>query len=74
MNGSKLQQILSQGKFAVTAEVGPPRGTNVEVVRNKAKILAGCVDAINVTDNQTAIVRMSSIAACTPSCRQQPRS
>ena len=65
MNGSKLQQILSQGKFAVTAEVGPPRGTNVEVVRNKAKILAGCVDAINVTDNQTAIVRMSSIAACT---------
>ena len=49
MNGSKLQQILSQGKFAVTAEVGPPRGTNVEVVQNKAKNLAACVDAINVT-------------------------
>jgi methylenetetrahydrofolate reductase (NADPH) len=63
MNGSKLQQILLQGKFAVTAEVGPPRGANAEVVRNKAKLLAGCVDAVNVTDNQTAIVRMSSIAA-----------
>jgi methylenetetrahydrofolate reductase (NADPH) len=64
MNGSKLQQVLSQGKFAVTAEVGPPRGANAEVVREKAKMLMGYVDAVNVTDNQTAIVRMSSIASC----------
>ena len=63
MNGSKLQQKLSSGGFAVTAEVGPPRGANAEVVREKAKLLQGCVDAVNVTDNQTAIVRMSSIAA-----------
>jgi methylenetetrahydrofolate reductase (NADPH) len=63
MNGSHLQQILSQGKFAVTAEVGPPRGANAEVVRSKAAKLKGYVDAVNVTDNQTAIVRMSSIAA-----------
>jgi methylenetetrahydrofolate reductase (NADPH) len=64
MNGSKLQQKLSSGGFAVTAEVGPPRGANADVVRGKAALIKGCVDAINVTDNQTAIVRMSSIAAC----------
>jgi len=65
MNGSKLQETLTQGKFAVTAEVGPPRGSNIEVIREKATKLKGYVDAVNVTDNQTAIVRMSSIAACT---------
>jgi methylenetetrahydrofolate reductase (NADPH) len=64
MNGSKLQQILSRGQFAVTAEVGPPRGANVEVVQRKAALMKGYADAINVTDNQTAIVRMSSMAAC----------
>ncbi len=64
MNGRKLQQILTQGKFAVTAEVGPPRGANADVIRQKADLLKGYVDAINVTDNQTAIVRMSSIASC----------
>lgn len=64
MNGSKLQQILTQGKFAVTAEVGPPRGANAEVIREKATSLKGYVDAVNVTDNQTAIVRMSSISSC----------
>ena len=63
MNGSHLQQILTQGKFAVTAEVGPPRGANAEAVRQKADKIKGFVDAVNVTDNQTAIVRMSSIAA-----------
>jgi methylenetetrahydrofolate reductase (NADPH) len=64
MNGSKLQQTLTQGKFAVTAEVGPPRGANAEVVRAKASQLTGYVDAVNITDNQTAIVRMSSLSAC----------
>jgi methylenetetrahydrofolate reductase (NADPH) len=64
MNESKLQQKLSQGKFAVTAEVGPPRGANAEVVCKKAAQIKDYVDAINVTDNQTAIVRMSSIASC----------
>jgi methylenetetrahydrofolate reductase (NADPH) len=64
MNDSKLKQILTAGKFAVTAEVGPPRGANAEVVRKKALLLKGYVDAVNVTDNQTAIVRMSSIASC----------
>ena len=61
---SRLQQILSKGEFAVTAECGPPRGADPEVVRKKGELLKGYVDAVNVTDNQTAIVRMSSIAAC----------
>ena len=64
MSGSQLQKILGQGQFAVTAEVGPPRGSNVEAVRLKAAKIKGYVDAVNVTDNQTAIVRMSSIAGC----------
>ncbi|MBI4334171.1 MAG: methylenetetrahydrofolate reductase [Chloroflexi bacterium] len=64
LNASKLQQILSSGKFAVTAECGPPRGANAEAVRKKGCLLKDYVDAVNVTDNQTAIVRMSSLAAC----------
>ncbi|HEY41047.1 MAG TPA: methylenetetrahydrofolate reductase [Dehalococcoidia bacterium] len=61
---SRLEQILKQGEFAVTAECGPPRGANADVIREKGELLKGFVDAVNVTDNQTAIVRMSSIAAC----------
>ncbi|MBC2711541.1 MAG: methylenetetrahydrofolate reductase [Desulfosarcina sp.] len=61
---SRLQKILSSGEFAVTAECGPPRGVDPEIIRKKGELLKGCVDAVNVTDNQTAIVRMSSIAAC----------
>ena len=64
MSRGKLEKTLGEGKFAVTAEIGPPRGANAEVIREKAGLLKGCVDAVNVTDNQTAIVRMSSISAC----------
>ena len=63
-NKSNLQKVLKSGKFAVTAEAGPPRGAKPEVVREKAKILKGYVDACNVTDNQTSVVRMCSLAAC----------
>jgi len=62
---SNLERVLKAGKFAVTAEAGPPRGARPEVVREKAKILKGSVDACNVTDNQTSVVRMCSLAACT---------
>ena len=61
---SNLQTVLQAGKFAVTAEAGPPRGARPEVVRGKAGILKGFVDAVNVTDNQTSVVRMCSLAAC----------
>jgi methylenetetrahydrofolate reductase (NADPH) len=60
---SNLQRVLSQGKFAVTAECGPPRSADAEAVLKKGALLKGAVDAVNVTDNQTAIVRMSSVAA-----------
>jgi methylenetetrahydrofolate reductase (NADPH) len=62
---SRLKQILAEGQFAVTAECGPPKGADPEAVIRKADLLKGSVDAVNVTDNQTAIVRMSSLAACT---------
>jgi methylenetetrahydrofolate reductase (NADPH) len=60
--GSNLEKILTSGQFAVTGELGPPKGADVAVIERKAKLLKGNVDAVNVTDNQTAIVRMSSIA------------
>ncbi len=62
---SKLHETLLNGDFAVTGECGPPRGANKEVIDEKVKLLNGHVTAVNVTDNQTAIVRMSSIAAST---------
>ncbi len=61
-SGSNLERVLAAGHFAVTAEIGPPKSCNPEDVRAKVPLLAGFVDAANVTDNQTAIVRMSSIA------------
>ena len=61
---SRVKTVLQEGGFAVTAECGPPRGANPEVIRRKGHLLKGYVDAVNVTDNQTAIVRLSSIAAC----------
>ena len=65
MNGfSKLKRVLDEGAFAVTAECGPPKGADAEAVLKKAELLKGKVDAVNVTDNQTAIVRMCSLAAC----------
>ena len=62
-SGSRLEQILESGGFAVTAELGPPRGVEPKLVRKKAELLNDFVDAVNITDNQTAIVRLSSIAA-----------
>ncbi len=62
-SGSNLEKILEAGHFAFTGELGPPRGANVEEVRKKARPLKGMVDSVNITDNQTAMVRMSSWAA-----------
>jgi methylenetetrahydrofolate reductase (NADPH) len=61
---SALEKVLASGQLAVTSECGPPRGAVPEKIREKAELLRGHVDAINVTDNQTAVVRMSSFAAC----------
>jgi methylenetetrahydrofolate reductase (NADPH) len=61
---SRLERVLKSGYFAVTGECGPPRGADPEAIRRKGELLKGCVDAVNVTDCQTAVVRMSSLASC----------
>jgi methylenetetrahydrofolate reductase (NADPH) len=62
-SGSNLEKVLNAGHFAFTGECGPPQGANVEHLKEKIHHLKGCVDAVNITDNQTAVVRMSSWAA-----------
>jgi methylenetetrahydrofolate reductase (NADPH) len=61
---SRLEKILEQGDFAVTSECGPPRGADPEVIREKGALIKDYVDSINITDNQTSVVRMSSLASC----------
>jgi 5,10-methylenetetrahydrofolate reductase len=63
-SGSSLERILASGQFAVTAEAGPPKGSQAKVIQRKGELLKLCCDAVNVTDNQTAIVRMSSLSGC----------
>jgi 5,10-methylenetetrahydrofolate reductase len=62
--GTNLEKILESGRFAVTAEAGPPKGTSAAVIQKKGEMLRSCCDAVNITDNQTAIVRMSSLVGC----------
>lgn len=62
-SGSTLERVLESGGFAVTGELGPPKGADAQVIIDKANILRGHVDAVNITDNQTAISRMASMAA-----------
>ncbi len=64
-SGSNLEKVLKAGHFAFTGECGPPKGANVAHLKEKIGHLKGVVDAVNVTDNQTAVVRMSSWAAST---------
>jgi 5,10-methylenetetrahydrofolate reductase len=61
---SNLEKILSEGRFVVTAEIGPPKGSDAKKIRDKAEFVRGFANAFNVTDNQTAVVRMSSFAGC----------
>jgi len=64
-SNSNLEKVLAQGHFAVSGEVGPPKGTGTEGIREKGAMLKNYTDALNITDNQTAIVRMCSLAGCT---------
>ena len=61
-SGSNLEKIFASGRFAVSAELGPPKSSDVSFIEKRIGWLKGAVDAANITDNQTAIVRMSSIA------------
>ncbi len=64
-SGSRLERLLRAGHFVVTGELGPPQAADGDVIRKKVGLLKGYCDAANITDNQTAIVRMSSIGAGT---------
>ncbi len=59
-----LKDALNSGKFAVTAEAGPPKGTDIEKIKHEMELLKGKVDAVNVTDNQSAVMRISSTSFC----------
>lgn len=61
---SKLEKILASGELAVTSECGPPRGSDPEVIKKKAEMIRDYVDAINITDNQTSVTRLCSLASC----------
>ncbi len=61
---SNIERLLEKGEFVVTSECGPPRGSDAEAVRKKGNLLKGVVDGVNVTDNQTSVVRMSSLSSC----------
>ena len=73
-SSGKLEKVLTAGKFAVTAELGPPQNADQEVIKKKAQYCLGKADAVNITDNQTAVVRMSSIASASIaiSCGLEP--
>ncbi|MEK7196687.1 MAG: methylenetetrahydrofolate reductase, partial [Nitrospirota bacterium] len=59
-----FKDILNSGKFAVTAEVGPPKGTDIKEMIHHMEFLKGKLDAVNVTDNQSAVMRICSLAVC----------
>jgi methylenetetrahydrofolate reductase (NADPH) len=60
---SRLETLLRSGVFTVTGEIAPPKAASRELVERSARALAGAVDAINVTDNQRGLARMSSLGA-----------
>ncbi len=60
---SKLEKILAAGHLAVTSECGPPRGSDPEVITKKAEMIKDHVDAVNITDNQTSVTRLCSLAS-----------
>ncbi len=61
---SKLKEALKKGEFVVTSEVGPPKGVDIEHLLKDAEMLKDSVVAVNVTDNQSAVVRVGSMAIC----------
>jgi len=61
----KLTEAFQRGEFPVTAEVGPPKGINIDHLLHEVKTyLQGRVTAVNVTDNQSSVMRLGSLATC----------
>jgi 5,10-methylenetetrahydrofolate reductase len=59
-----FKEALKSGKFVVTSEIGPPKGTNIEKMLHHIDILKDKVDAINVTDHQSSVMRFPSLGGC----------
>ncbi len=59
-----FKDSLNSGKFVITAEAGPPKGTDIKKIVHEVEMLKGKVDAVNVTDNQSAVMRISSTSFC----------
>jgi 5,10-methylenetetrahydrofolate reductase len=60
----KLTELFKSGKFVVTAEVGPPKGVDIEEMLQDAELLRGRIDGFNVTDQQSSVMRLGSLAVC----------
>ena len=58
---SRFKEALDSGKFVVTAEIGPPKGVNLEPMKHHIELLKDRVDGINVTDNQSSVLRYPSL-------------
>lgn len=65
-----FRKKLLSGKFTITAEISPPKGTDIRGMIKEAEMVRGFVDAVSVTDNQRAIMRMSTLAACSTLSRE----
>jgi len=59
-----IAELVKRGKFVVTAEIGPPKGVDIQEMLDDAELLRGMVDAINVTDQQSSVMRLGSLATC----------
>ncbi len=60
----RLKDSLESGKFTVTCEIAPPKGTDISHIMECIEVLKGKVDAVNVTDFQSAVVRSTSLVTC----------
>jgi 5,10-methylenetetrahydrofolate reductase len=61
---SKFKQLLNSGKFIVTSEISPPKGTNMEKIYHHIDLLKDKVDALNVTDHQSSVMHFPSLGGC----------
>src|SRR4030042_584896 len=61
---TRFKQALNSDKFIITSEIGPPKGTNLDKMRHHINILKDAVDAINVTDHQSSVMRFPSLGGC----------
>ena len=59
-----IAELAKNGKFVATAEVGPPKGVDIQEMLDNAELMRGRVDAINVTDQQSSVMRLGSLATC----------